>query len=226
MDITTVEEFYQAIAERRVQERAAVRAFFEATAAGDVQKLADAFDAIEFQCGWTEVMIALARLPEISGRMKKAWLSSWVFSGDHIRSEVDNDLVLIKALWKLLPPYRGPSLRLYRGESMFNRRRRTYGLSWTSKVVIATDFARGVYQTSDGGSVLLQTDAPTAAIICAPRFHTRQINYGEFEYLVDRRKLTAVTVVERFAQRPVQSTRNTVTEKSPRDDEAGNPPIS
>ena len=43
--------------------------------------------------------------------------------------------------------------------------------------------AQWTYQCFDGVSVLLQTDAPVEAIICVPRFHTRQMNYGEFEYL-------------------------------------------
>jgi hypothetical protein len=45
--------------------------------------------------------------------------------------------------------------------------------------------------------------APAASIICAPRFHTRQMDYGESEYLIDRQKLTSVKLLERFAQRSI-----------------------
>ena len=62
----------------------------------------------------------------------------------------------------------------------------------------ARDFALAHSQHYQGGSVLLRTRAPAAAIIC----DTGHINnrHGEDEYIVDRRQLGAVTVLERFAQ--------------------------
>ena len=57
-------------------------------------------------------------------------------------------------------------MRLYRGDGAHNRRRRTYGLSWSVERDVADDFARGWWRDGKGGSVLLATDAPAGAIIC------------------------------------------------------------
>src|SRR5262245_51063624 len=107
----------------------------------------------------------------------------------------------MSALWSLLPPYVGAEpLTLYRGESFRNRRRRTYGLAWTVDREVARSFASDrLWRTSKGGSILLKTIAPAAAVISAPAL----IGGGhptEQEYLVDRRLLRRVEVVERFSQ--------------------------
>ena len=46
------------------------------------------------------------------------------------------------------------------------------------------------------GSVLLDALAPREAIVCAPGLLDDR--YGEQEYVVDRRRLKAITVIERF----------------------------
>jgi hypothetical protein len=108
--------------------------------------------------------------------------------------------VLADALRVLLPAYAGPGLTLYRGDSCYNRRCRSYGLSWSSERECAASFAQDLWQTFDGGSVLLCTDAPAMSIICAP--HRLGDDYGEAEYLVDRRRLGAVHVLQRYPQKP------------------------
>jgi hypothetical protein len=55
--------------------------------------------------------------------MKDTMLTRWNHHGDHIRSVVGDDVVLVKALRLLLPPYTVPGLALYRGHSAFNRLR-------------------------------------------------------------------------------------------------------
>ena len=62
----------------------------------------------------------------------------------------------------------------------------------------ATGFAHGFWRTFDGGSVVLKSVVPPDAIICALALHGN--NYGEDEYLVDRRKLGPVEVLERVSQ--------------------------
>ena len=191
------------IRERRAKQRAAIQAMADATATGDIPRLVDAIEQIDQIGDWTKAFSALGRLEKkIPARMKQAWLGLWIGSGDHLRGEVRNDFLLTKALVKPLPPYQGPPVRLYRGETKWNRRRRTYGLSWTSQREVAVAHARGILQTYDGGSVVLQTDAPAKAIICAPAHHGRhQARYHEREYLVDRRQLREIKVLSRFAQR-------------------------
>jgi hypothetical protein len=112
--------------------------------------------------------------------------------------EVGDDLLLIRALRVVLPPYRGPTVTLFRGDGARNCRRRTYGLSWTSELAVAEDFANREWRTTEGGSVVLETLAPPDAILCAPGLHDDR--YGENEYLIDRRRLGRVTVLQRFPQ--------------------------
>jgi hypothetical protein len=59
----------------------------------------------------------------------------------------------------------GPSpLTLYRGETLWNRRRRTYGQAWTTDVEVARNVALGPFRSFEGGSVLLKTTASGQAI--------------------------------------------------------------
>jgi hypothetical protein len=83
---------------------------------------------------------------------------------------------------------------LFRGDSMYNRRRRTCGLAWTESIEVARQYAeQGFCRTCEGGSILLETTAPPEAIICATAMFGDR--YAEQEYVVDRRRLTGVKVV-------------------------------
>ena len=75
----------------------------------------------------------------------------------------------------------------------------TYGLSWSADVRVARGFAlAGIHRTKWAVTVLLETYAPPDAIICAP---AKLNNHNdEREFAVDRRRLCAVTVIERFGQ--------------------------
>jgi hypothetical protein len=78
------------------------------------------------------------------------------------------------------------------------RRHRTYGLSWTTDRVVAETFAQGSVKQSIGGTVLLETTAPTEAIVCVPHDHVDEAYEVEAEYLVDRRRLGNVAVTKRY----------------------------
>jgi hypothetical protein len=72
-----------------------------------------------------------------------------------------------------------------------------YGAAWSASMDVALSYAAtGMWRTSDGGSVLLEAFAPREAIVCAPGLLDDR--YGEQEYVVDRRLLKAITVIERF----------------------------
>ena len=116
--------------------------------------------------------------------------------GDGWRSKVNDDLLVVDVLRCLLPPYKGPGLTLYRGDSAFNRRRRTYGMSWSASRSVAADFAQRNRRLYSDGSVLLEAEAPPDAIVFAPALHVN--DYAEDEYVVDRRRLRNVRVLERF----------------------------
>ena len=122
-------------------------------------------------------------------------LPLWVNHGDSLRSDFGNDLALADFLCALLPVYRGPDRVLYRTEFAFNRRRRTYGASWSADVVVGRCFAENSRRMYECGTVLLEARVPAAAIICAPveadPSHRAQV---EQEYLVDRRRLPPASV--------------------------------
>ena len=133
-------------------------------------------------------------------------MRAWVGAGDHIRSEVDDDLILIRGLRRLLPSYRGPPRTFYRGESVYNWKRRTYGLSWSGQVDVARGFAEssyvGSYRYFEGGSVLVKVVARSHNMICA----VTDDHYVEEEYLLDRRGLKGVTAVQRYQQLQIAPT--------------------
>jgi hypothetical protein len=140
----------------------------------------------------------------IHPEFRSVFLFAWVEEGDAFRNMIENDLVLLDLLHRFLPPYAGPAVELFRGETAVNRRRRTYGTSWSTDRLAAECFATDVRQACNGGSVLSQTTAPADAIICAPHLiGTRRP--AEAEYIVDRRRLGAVAVVRRYAQLPTDS---------------------
>jgi hypothetical protein len=148
---------------------------------------------------WKEAMRRVIHIEgDLRYDLRMSFYTTWVHHGDHIRLAIDDDLLLIEALRKLLPPYGGSDMTLYRGECMPNRKRRTYGPSWTSSKNVARDFAEIFHRCSDGGAVLLKARVPKVNIIA-------KLNKGydplqEREYLVDRRNLKDVYVLKTFPQ--------------------------
>jgi hypothetical protein len=187
------------IAEERQRERAAIRAFCDAAHRGDAKAFIVAMTSIDEDMPhkWCASMKAVSRTP-CPRKFRRFFLRLYLRGGDHIRQEVGNDIIFIDALKCLLPPYRGLPKLLYRGEGALNRRNRAYGLAWTTSCEIARAHACGLWQRSRGGSVLLQAYAPAAAIICAPSLLDDR--YAEQEYVIDRRRLAKIRVLERFPQ--------------------------
>jgi hypothetical protein len=183
------------------RERAAVRSFVETAIAGDVEGFVES--AVEVANLWAceKAMRAISRASPMPRTTRECFLGMWVRWGDSFRNQMTDDKALITGLRALLPPYSGPAVQLYRGDSFFNRKRRTYGLSWSSKIEVAESFAQGIWQTFDGGSVVVETLASPVAIVCAP--HLTDNSYEEDEYVVDRRRLDRVRVVARFPQKPI-----------------------
>jgi hypothetical protein len=126
--------------------RRTARAFAAAVHSGDAAAVAAAFDALEESHSsghWRMAMRAVAKAPCPSRVLRRRLLDLYVAWGDGFRDSVNNDLLLCDALRMMLPPYTGPARVLYRGESMWNRRRRTYSLSWSQNIDVAREFAQG-----------------------------------------------------------------------------------
>jgi hypothetical protein len=187
----------------------AKRAFFdfvEGAASGNPERMLATIDALDYGAGygggWARAMRGVARLTRVPTATREFFLLLYLAGGDHIRQECGDDLALADGLRALLPRYKGGAVRLYRGEGFSNRRRRTYGLSWSAGADIAREHAlKAESRTGKGGTVLLETFAPADAIICAPAL--LKADWQEREYILDRRRLTAVKVLERFPQLPI-----------------------
>ena len=194
-------EFHAVIRAERRREAEAVRAFTAAAASGCVEALFDAIGELELTGTWRQALVAVSRLQAVPPATRDTFLVIWKDHGDHIRSEANDDAALIAGLRRLLPPYTGGPMVLYRGCSAWNRRRRTYGMSWTASREVAEGFAEGMWRIFQGGSVVLAVEAPPDSIICALALLDN--SYGEDEYLVDRRRLRNVRVLRRLAQEPL-----------------------
>ena len=177
----------------------AVRSFIQAVRDGNPAECWEAWKYATHRGVATSAMRAASRLSEVSRAVQNMFLEHWILQGDTIRCLVNDDLVLMDGLRKLLPRYRGPGRKLYRGDAALNLRRRQYGLSWSADKDVARHFAQGTWQMLEGGSVLLEVDAPVRAIISTDALVAE--NHDEAEYVVDRRQLRSVRVVERFSQR-------------------------
>jgi hypothetical protein len=127
---------------------------------------------------------------------KYAFHIALVTQGRWLRETLGDDALLLDVLVNLLPGYSGPPVELFRGEMWSNHETQSYGVSWTTDRSMAEMFARGLNRCPQTGGVLLRTVAPASAILAAPNDHSRYL--GELEYIVDRRALTQVEVLERY----------------------------
>jgi hypothetical protein len=192
-------EFREKIKEERRADRRAAMAFVWACRTGNADMVDGAAHLLneETVTGWTIAIRKIAReVSEVSPDVRSAFLSIWIQT-KMLPLTVRDHRALCTAARVLLPPYSGPPLRLFRGASANERRRRTYGISWTSDLEIADNFAQE-RRCWNGGSVLLETVAPREAIICAISEASGNL-YDEREFAVDRRDLHAVRVVRRYS---------------------------
>jgi hypothetical protein len=181
------------------KERLLLRQIETALRDGDAKTFVNSMTTIE-----DKVTFGLRRAFQRIGRVKvpvpkhfrQVFLRMWLSNGDSLRSDVDDDLVLTRALRVLLPAYKGPARTLYRGDGFRNRKGRTYGLAWSSSRSVAEHFAVDRAKLYKEGTVLLVATVPPENIIC--NLGRRDNRYGENEYLVDRRGLVGVRVLRRY----------------------------
>jgi hypothetical protein len=192
--------FQAAMRKRERQNQLAAAAFVQACKAGDVQEMLKAVDQINGYtvAGWTDAMRMIAcEVPEVTLEIQQSFLWVWVQTKMLLLTVRDHQ-ALCAAARVLMPCYKGPPVQLFRGASADERRRRIYGVSWTTDIEIAEEFAQERREWN-GGSVVLETIAEPAAIICAVGEASGHL-YEENEYAVDRRHLNSVKVVRRYPQ--------------------------
>lgn len=203
--------------EERRAARNAAHLFTHACKANDPQALYDAVDHVnQAVFGWPVALRKMVReVPSVSPEIQSAFQQVWVES-NNLPLKVGEHRAMRDAARVLLPAYSGPAVRLFRGTGADELRRRIYGFSWTADAKSGDRFALDKREM-EGGSVLLETLAPPEAIISQvayPRPFTHQeieeckrehptgriVEYhDECEYVVDRRYLKAVLVVQRYA---------------------------
>jgi hypothetical protein len=200
------------IRDQRAQARAAAKGFIEACQSGDVDRFEAAagllVDNPEARSATRTTMFRrVAQLRSVPASIQQAFQLFWAES--RLSSRCASNDALLDALRVLFIPYKGPAVRLFRGARVHEgrfRKRKFYGASWSSDIEAADWFARH-YQATSGGTVVLETIAPTEAIISAPGIDGLYLEnadgkrmFDEFEYIVDGRRLRRVTVVRRYPQ--------------------------
>lgn len=118
----------------------------------------------------------------------------WIVAGHRIREQVANDRVLVNFLRKVLPPYAGSALVLFRGESRDRFLANKIGLSWSQDQAVAEMFATGL--NSFGGGLVLRAVFDPTGIIAEPNDHSRYL--GEHQYTVDPSAIQEVEVITEF----------------------------
>jgi hypothetical protein len=195
-------------AEERARNRKRIALLMQAYHAGDYDRFQENMVADEFP--WRLACKEFVKLSSVPPEMRFAFQSAWT---QHKRPALRNHPLVCAAIHAMLPAYTGPAVRLFRGASELERKRRAYGLSWTSDVAEAETFAEK-YRAWPGGSVVLETLAPPAAVISKmeypepfteeeraeiPGAHFTEF-HDEREHFVDRRRLTLVKVVRRLPE--------------------------
>lgn len=202
-------------AERR-QDRTIAERFVTACRDGSVSDLQEAAAALDGESanGWVIALRKIVKMRlSVTPEIQQAFFRLWV-EHKSIRLSVGDDLMLISALRLLCPPYEGKAARLFRGALADERRRRLYGLSWTTSIDIAERFAERTPDLYE--RIVIETHAPAEAIIAKVDYpepltpaEVQKINrdhpgviinqyHKESEYLLDRRRLMSVKVVRRY----------------------------
>ena len=121
----------------------------------------------------------------------------WVEAGHRIREQIGNDSLLSQMLRRLLPPYQGGPIRLYRGENIYRWNLGKVGFCWTEDIEIARMFAQGLNAVR-GGGVLLSGEFQPEAVISGPGSHSRYL--GENQFTVDPFLLATTCALAKYPE--------------------------
>ena len=138
---------------------------------------------------WKLAAQSILELEEVHYRAQQCWLDVWligVFCGlsNGGRPLLERDLTIDLAR-KVLPPYWGGAVLLYRGQLSTD----PIGMSWTWAPMTALKFARehyGRFDKSGDDAVILRALVPASEIICAPLLQKKKIDF-EQEFIIDPR---------------------------------------
>lgn len=182
------------------EESEAVRRVLAGLRGDDPAAAGAAFEWIVSPGAIEQVLRGALGSDHVAEEIRTAFHLHWTVRGFRAREELGDDSLLADALQRLLPPYDGPDLTLYRGEQAARAAAGRFGFGWTPARSVAEMFASGLCATYAGGGVLLSAEMPAAGIIAAPSAHSAYL--GEFEHIIDPRLLGTVTEIARFPCSP------------------------
>ena len=123
---------------------------------------------------------------------KDEFYKFWIERGMFVRKQINNDELLRNLLRKLLPPYQGEEITLYRGENIKDYRKNRIGFCWNSDLKIAKRFStRNAYNNS---KLILSGRFDKDSIIT--KIHSQDDYMDESEYIIDPFKITNITIIE------------------------------
>ncbi|WP_223448227.1 hypothetical protein [Pseudomonas sp. BF-R-19] len=155
-------------------------------------------DVARHRSEWRAFIRDLAACAPTNSVLVDRFHTQWHVGHHHIRALVDDDDLLMDMLWKWLPRYNGSELLLYRGENLDRFELGRIGTAWTDKESVAKMFASGLNAEGRGG-VILETTGTANSIIAGPSAHS--IYLREYEYTLDRRRLSTISLKCHFSPR-------------------------
>jgi hypothetical protein len=82
--------------------------------------LLEEFRKVTENNGWNAYIHSLLSKAKYSQETINEFEIHWIEAGHHIREQVSDDQLLVNLLRHILTPYKGSSLKLYRGENQLS----------------------------------------------------------------------------------------------------------
>jgi len=144
---------------------------------------------------WKQEVTTLLNIKSLSKEINEAFHTAWTVAGHHIRSQIEDDILLAKLLWHMLPTYSGEDITLYRGENLNRWKEGSIGFCWTTSKETASMFGSGLNAWGAGG-VLLSCECKADWIISGPSKHSKYL--GEDEYTVDPGQISGIEMIRTY----------------------------
>lgn len=155
----------------------------------------DQFRAIKEQGHWAAYAVTLLSERKLPAETMDQFGTYWIEAGHHMREQIADTRLLVCLLRRLLPPYEGKAIELFRGENRDRWKNGAIGLAWSADAETARMFASGLNAVGSGG-VLLKARFEPDAIISGPNAHSNYL--GESQFTVDPFAVTTISATEFF----------------------------